>query len=287
MDGSRLRRSVPKILLLGWISFGMVGCIEFRDKISSRRFREKPIDTLFVTPDPMETLRTVEEGDDRIRAMRNLKEPKKNGLSDEDQNEILQILAATATSDKSGLCRLTAIETLSRFEDPRIPEILVSAYHNSTGETEKPGAEGVVQTGLRSRLYGQASSSFTPETITLIRCRSIEAMGKSRSPGGLKLLCEIASKPVKRREINADELGIPVEDVVNHFDVRLAALRALANYQGESEAIRVLFQVMQTEKDVALKNRAYEGLVSVTGQKLPPDPVAWQNWLGQPRTNNP
>ena len=55
-------------------------------------------------------------------------------------------------------------------------------------------------------------------------------------------------------------------------DLRLAAIRALGNYQ-HYDTTRALLEVMSKEKDVALKDRAHEALQTATGKNLPPDLV--------------
>jgi hypothetical protein len=272
----------------GWLLGGVAtislvsGCAEFRDRISSRRFREAPVKTLFPSDEPMTVLRDPDsEGDRRVRALRALKEPVLNGGSETDQAEILQILSQTATTDRSGLCRLTAIETLSRFQDPRVPPILLAAYQNAAGEppSQKTPSEGVVPVGLRNRLFAHTNMSFTPETITSIQCRAIEAMGKAKSPEGLSLLCEIAATPVTKRELNPDEVALPIEELLNKFDVRLASIRALENYGGETKPIPILVRILQTERDVALKNRTHETLMKLTGQTFSHEAEPWLEWM--------
>ena len=104
-------------------------------------------------------------------------------------------------------------------------------------------------------------------------------MGRAKSAEGLTLLLEVASTPVKRRELNPEELALPIEEVVNKFDVRLAAIRSLSNYANEPRAIQVLVKIMLTEREVALKNRSHESLLKITGAKVQPDSQAWLDWM--------
>jgi hypothetical protein len=134
----------------------------------------------------MYVLRTVQESDDRVAAMRSIKEPKKSGGSEADQTELMQILAASATADKQAYCRLSAIEALDRFEDPRAVQILVTAYRNASidapGGQAEPPANGVVQAGRRTRAPFAPVSSFTADQVITIQSAALEALGKKRTP---------------------------------------------------------------------------------------------------------
>jgi len=58
------------------------------------------------------------------------------------------------------------------------------------------------------------------------------------------------------------------------MDERIAAARALGNFK-DYKAIEALVHAMQTERDVALLDRAHDSLEACTGQKLPPDLQDW------------
>ena len=271
----------------GWALLGLCGCANTLDSLSTRRFRDRPFETMFSSPDPMVVLRTSAEGDERIRAMQVVKEPRKGGGSEAQQEELVGLLSTAATSDKSGLCRVAAIDALSRFEDPRVPEILVSAYHNAGVEApisvaNAPEPNNPVETvGFRRRpAAGPKRAVFGPEDVTAIQCRSLEALGQRPTPAGLTLLCEVASAPAPKQEAKEPlDLLNPSGEGVNRDAVRVAAVRALGQYRGDRQAAEVLIRILQTEKDVVLRSRAHESLIKVTGQKLPPDGPAWQEWL--------
>ena len=124
-------------------ALGLTGCAGTYDLITSQRFKERPFHTLFTSEDPMTVLEKVPEGDDRVRAMRNLKEPKENGGTAEQQDRAIAILKVSAVEDPRPLCRLAAVEALSRFSDPRVVPILVAAYHHAS-HTAPPAAAGAV-----------------------------------------------------------------------------------------------------------------------------------------------
>src|SRR5262249_21729858 len=52
-------------------------------------------------------------------------------------------------------------------------------------------------------------------------------------------------------------------------DTRLAAVRALKSFKGSAEAAQAAMQIVQSEKDVALCDRAKESYVAVTGKDPP------------------
>ena len=62
---------------------------------------------------------------------------------------------------------------------------------------------------------------------------------------------------------------------------RLAAVRGLARFK-QYDAIETLVHVMETERDVALRQCAYESLREATGKNLPPEATAWRQLLRDP-----
>jgi hypothetical protein len=268
------------------LTAGLTGCAGTYDLITSQRFRERPFATMFSSDDPMWVLENVADGDERARAMRRLKEPKNNGGTAEQQEKAIDILGTCATSDRRPMLRLAAISALTRFEDPRAGQILVSAYTNAPLEVPGTAKEPVTQAGGMNLRGGQ--SGFTPDTVVSIQCLVMDSLGKTKSAEGLRLLCEVASvtgRPGKaatieqaggnRGQMNPDT-GLTVDDRV---DVRLAAIRSLGSYEKEPTAIKVLVEILQTEKDVALRGRAHESLTKITGQDLPEDGAAWADWM--------
>jgi HEAT repeat protein len=268
---------------------GLTGCAGTYDLLTSQRFKERPFHTLFTTEDPIVVLETVQEGDDRVRAMNKVKEPKENGGSAADQDRLIVILQTSATSDKRSLCRLSAVEALSRFKDPRAGQILIAAYNNAAYDSSPPtpGAEVSPAGGFSG--VNAAISQFTPDTVTTIQCRVLEGLGRHRSPEGLNLLVQVASTPTEKRkptEIEATaalslELAGRASEP-DRIDVRLAAIRSLGNYEKDANAVRALITVLRTEKDVAVRGRCHESLVKITGEDLPPEADAWSKWMEKP-----
>lgn len=224
------------VLVLPWLA----GCAGFVDEVTSRDFK---FQSLYTRPNPMLVLRDSTDGDQRAKALRTLREPRQSGGSDADQDAVVGILVAAATTEKQPLCRLAAIQSLSRFQDPRAVQGLSDAFFNAT--------------------------AFAPDTATVIRCQAVTALGKTGSPQALELLARVAREP----QAEGTE-----QERQQALDVRIAAARALANYN-QPQAAEALVRVMRGEKDVALRDRAYESLQVVTGKRMPVDDQAWDAYL--------
>jgi hypothetical protein len=262
------------------VALGVTGCAGTYDLVTSQRFRANPFGTMFSSEDPIVVLESNPEGDARVRAMNTLKEPARHGGSAAEQDKVIGILQTSATSDRRSLCRLAAVKALSDFEDQRCVPILLAAYRNAPYDAPPEPGTGVAQAGGIGR--GSAISTFTPETVTTLQCSVLETLGKHRHPEGLKLICEVAlngavkpAQAVEQAGFLGEHMG-PTES--NRMDVQLSAIRALGNFTGDEKAAQVLITVMQREKDVAIRGRTHEALVSVTGQDLPADPQAWAEW---------
>jgi HEAT repeat protein len=219
------------------------GCAGFWDDITSRDFNVR---TYFVKPNPLLVLEDSQDGDKRAKALRALHEPKLYGGNDVDQDAVVKILIAAATSEKQPLCRLAAIEVLGQFKDPRAVDGLTTAFYNA--------------------------SSFGPDTATVIRCQAVTALGQTGNPAAVELLVKVVREPPAEG---------PETDRQQALDVRIAAARALGNFN-HYQATEALVHVLQTDKDVALRDRAHESLQAATGKKLPPDAKAWEELLHQP-----
>jgi HEAT repeat protein len=274
--------SIARIMFGGGVLLGAVGCAGTYDLVTSQRFKDRPFETMFSSEDPVIVLETIEEGDDRVRAMRKLEEPKTSGRPGE-QEKIMAILQTSAISDKRALCRLGAIEALARFEDPRSAGILIAAYDSATSDGSGPKPGVVAAGGMSSK---QQVSSFTPDTVTTIRCRVLEGLSKHRTPEALNLLCQVASTPSEpmatpKKEIEQVGFDISLTSESDRVDIRLAAIRSLGNYQGDARAAKTLISIMQKEKDVAIRGRAHESLTKITGQDFDADSKEWEKWLNQ------
>ena len=273
-------------------TLGLTGCAGTYDLVTSQRFKERPFHTLFTTEDPIEVLEKIQEGDDRVRAMLAIKEPREHGGSAAQQDRMIAILQASATTESRPLCRLAAVKALSDFKDPRVGPILIAAYRNAPFDVPPTTAiaDPVATAGAINGIGIKAAvSSFTPDTVTSLQCSVLESLGRHRDTEGLKLLIEVASTPTERQkpkptEIESASAMLSMEasigtNEVDRMDVRLAAIRALGNYQNDPTATRSLIAVLRTEKDVAVCGRSHESLVKITGKDLPPDGAAWADWM--------
>jgi HEAT repeat protein len=218
------------------------GCANFWDDVTSRDFSWH---SMFSKPNPLVVLRDSSDGDQRAKALASLREPKQLGGTDADQDAIVRILVTAAATEKQPLCRLAAIESLGRFKDPRAVNGLVEAFYNA--------------------------SAFAPETATVIRCEALTALSETGNPAAVELLARVVREPPAE--------GTELERQQS-LDVRIAAARALGKFS-HYQATEALVRVMQTDKDIALKDRAYESLVEATGKKLPPDAKEWDQLLHQ------
>ena len=230
--------------LLAAACLGTTGCGgTFWDTVTRRDFK---MDMLYQHPDPLVVIRDSQDADDRARALRALREPIKNGGSQKDQDVVVTVLTTAAESDRQVVCRMAAISSLRHFQDPRAVEGLKEAYYRA--------------------------GSFNPETATILRCQAIDALGGTGQPGAVELLVKVLKEP-------------PVEgataDKQQKMDERIAAARALGHFK-EYQATEALAGVLQSDQDVALRNRATESLCGITGQKLPADYQPWADFLNQP-----
>jgi HEAT repeat protein len=264
------------------------GCRGTWDTLTSRQFRDHPIETtkrMIAPEDPVAVLLadpprpSYEQAD----AMHRLKEPVRHGRPQQEQDAVLAVLERAAVSDPSPVLRMEAIGALSRFHDTRAAGVLMAAYQNAHGRRpDEPAprpvdAEVVPAAGLSAgrapvrslteRYPITGPTGFPAEWVTNIRCRAAEALGQTNRPEAAKFLAAVAG-------------GAGADVAMEGGDdrqVRLAALRGLGKCR-QPEAVVALAQVLEAEadkKDTAIIGRSHEGLVKLTGKKLPPDPRQW------------
>jgi HEAT repeat protein len=233
---------------LGCLS--LTGCAGFWDDISAGDFSA----AFKAKPDPMVVIGDAKStGDQRAKALRALREPKQFGGSDNDQETILQVLVLSAKTDVQPLCRLAAIKSLGHFKDPRAAAALIDAYYQAT--------------------------SFPSETATIVQCEALSALGETGNPSAVDLLVKVVREPQPAFET-------PEEEKQQSRDRRIAATRALGNFK-QAKGAEALVYVLQTDKDVALHDRAQESLVAATGRHLPDDPKAWEEFLHSDEASKP
>jgi HEAT repeat protein len=243
--------------------------------VTSRRFRDKPFGVMFGSEDALQTLRDTppEDAETRSRMIRKLKEPLKAGLGQDVQDEVMQTLSNEATQSKSAWMRVSAIEALTRFEDPRRIEILANAYHYANG---KPGATTGAESGSVKQVKAEnpvlslasfyTTKGFAPDQVANIRCRAIEGLAKANDPQAVEFLARIAE---------GREFGVN-EDPTSKDYVRQRAVDGLGKIR-HKEAVVALQKVLAAEsgRDVALTSIAHQGLKDLTGKNAPADPEQW------------
>jgi hypothetical protein len=213
---------------------GLCGCATTWDDVTSRDFHFR---SMWERTDPMTVLHEDTDGDHRAKAMHELKEPKTNGGSDVEQDRVIEVLSQAALSDPQPLVRLAAIQTLGRFSDPRTVQLLIAAYD---------------------------SAAQLPSEVTAgIQCAAVNALGTTRQQAALAFLLKTAAQPVSTEAVD--------HEVNAARDIRLTAVRALQSYNGSVEVAAAMAQVLKTERDVAVNDRARETYVKVTGREPPED----------------
>jgi hypothetical protein len=261
------------------------------DAVTSRRFRDEPFKTVghvMVPEDPMVVLRAdpPRTGDEIAKALHRLKEPIRNKGTQEDQDQIIELLSRAATSDNSPVMRYAAISALGRFEDPRATGILVTAYQKADGPKvlpQGPSPGSVVQIGGTSAGrsptkvgIGQwdvrtGPTGFAPDTVAALRCGCLEGLGHAGSAEAAQFLAAVAGAG------GPDVAPLGSDDP----EVQQAAVRGLARCR-QPDAVVALAYVLNdqaskplTEQSLAMSRSAHQGLVRLTGKKLPANPEKW------------
>jgi HEAT repeat protein len=199
-------------------------------------------------PDPMTVLRESTDGDARAKAMTALKEPRVTGGSEAEQEEVMRLLTAAATADSQPLCRMAAIQTLGRFQDPRAVQALTSAY--------------------------DAASQLSSEVVGPIQGRALLSLGETHQPAAVDFLVQVATQ--------RSSAEVSDRERQQSRDTRLAAVRALGNFNKSPQAADAMTRLMQTERDVAMRDRARETYAKVTGTEPPAEAIAPPTPLTQP-----
>jgi len=258
------RRFVPNRRLMGagLTALSLSGCANFWDDVTSRDFH---FGEFFHKPNPFMVLRDSDDGNRRARALRAIEEPKQHDGNDRDQDAVMNILTAAATTERQPLCRLAAIEALGNFRDPRAVSALQEAYFNAGNFPKDKGASGVTTEGL----FG--GSSVSSSLVLQIKCQTIASLGKTGNPDAVPFLVKILNSPEASKDTAEGERQ-------QTMDERIAAARALGNFK-DYKAIEALVHVLQTEKDVALLDRTHDALEACTDRKFPADIQDWGSIL--------
>lgn len=192
----------------------------------------------WTTDDPLIVLRDSTDGWKRAKAIARLSDPK----TKEDQENYFKILSAAALSDNQPMCRLAAIEVLGKSKDPRAPKILEDVY---------------VQ-----RL------PFTPELAKVVRQQALSSLELTGEANARHMFIRVARQP------GADATSATA-DHLQTLDERLAAIRALSKYP-QADSVETLIHLMETDRDVAIRSRAWDSLKTATHKDIPNDPKLWR-----------
>jgi HEAT repeat protein len=229
----------PVVLTAGLLAGG--GCAAFLDDVTSSDFS---VNKLFDRPSPLIVLRDSTDGDERAKALRALREPLRYGGDQRDQDAVVAVLTTAAVDDHQIVCRMAAISSLRTFKDPRAADALKEAYYAT----------------------GKLSNA---ETAAILRCQALEALGETGQPSGVELLVHVVRQPPAEGA---------AQDRQHQTDERIAAARALGHFK-HYRAAEALVEVLRTDQDVALRDKANESLKQITGKDLPPDADAWAEVL--------
>jgi HEAT repeat protein len=247
--------SLPQCKNLGrfWWSLVLLatcGCANFWDEVTDHNAHFKD---MWTKEDPLVVLKDSNSGAKRGKALTQLAEPAQRGGKPEEQELYIKILTSAALGDREPLCRICAVNTLGNYKDARAARVLEDVY--------------------------QQRLPFTPELNNIIRQQAITAMAQTGNPDARNLLIRIARSP-------SGPVESSLTDRQQTQDERLAAIRGLAKY-GQADSVDTLVYVMETEKDVALHDRAYESVKAASGRNLPDDPKAWRAMLQNPNQAQP
>ena len=219
------------------LAVGLGGCASFWDDVTARNFKFKD---LYTRKDPVSVLNTSDDGDERAKALRSLTEPRARGGTEVEQQRTIEVLSRAAISEPQPCVRIAAIETLGKFQDPRAVPALTNAY--------------------------EAANQLTGDAAANVRCLALTSLGQMHRPEAIRYLVRVA-----QTETPPDA---PERDRQQARDCRLAAVRALGHFEHSREVGEAMARLLQTEKDVALRDRATETYVAVTGTQPPATPIS-------------
>src|SRR5262245_32324752 len=213
----------------------LCGCASFWDDVTARTFK---FQDLYTRKDPVTVLNTSDDGDERAKALRKLTEPKARGGSEVEQERTIEVLSRAAISEPQPCVRIAAIETLGKFQDPRAITALTVAY--------------------------EAANQLTGDAAANVRCLTLTSLGKTRRPEAVTFLVRVAQTPTPT--------DLSDRERQQSRDCRLAAVRALGNFEQSREVGEAMTRLLQTEKDVAMRDRAKGTYGPATGARAPAEP---------------
>lgn len=243
---TRWKARCKRLCCLALAALGSSGCVGLWDEITSHN---RDLKGYFIKQEPMVVIKDSPDGAKRGRAIASLKEPLANGGNQEQEEVYFKILTAGALQDRDPLIRLGAVHALGNCKNPVAVDILEKVI------TEK--------------------LPFPAEMNCVIRQQALTALENTGLPEARKMLITIARGP------NATGALVDQQQVL---DERLTAIRGLSKFK-QSDSAYTLLHVLETEKDVALRDRANQSLEAVTGKHLPPDAKLWAEVLSNPKSD--
>lgn len=210
------------------------------------RANDYSVKAYFKKEDPLTVVQETTDSSKQARYLGKIEEPLQHGGNAAKQDAAIQELNKAATTHPQAWSRVQALKSLSEFKDPRAPQIVIDAYYKA--------------------------EPFSAEHRSYIRIQAINALGKLGDKAGVDLLVRIVQAPPVETTANSDQ------DQRTYLDERMAAARALQNFK-DYRATEALVEVLRTDKDIGLRERATESLQTVTGKKLPSDYAAWDQVL--------
>jgi hypothetical protein len=227
------------------------GCASFWDEAFSR---ERDLHGYFRPPDPLVVIHDTTDGERRAKALSALREPLTHGGNQHDQDVYIEILTTAARTDRDPYCRLGAMQALGYFKDARAAKALEEAYQ----QTKLP---------------------FTQDFNTMIRQTALRSLEKIGSDDSRQLLILVARQPGPAQDA-------PSIDRQQTQDEKLIAIRALGKYH-QPECIETLVYLLESERDIALRDRAHQSLQESTGKHYSADPQVWRTALAGQPVNDP
>jgi hypothetical protein len=191
--------------------------------------------------DPLIVLRDSTDGWKRAKAIAQLNNPK----TQEEREQYFKIASTAALGDSQPMCRLAAINVLGKSKDPRAPKVLEDVY--------------------LQRL------PYTPELAKVVRQQALASLEETGEANSRSLFIRVARQP-------GAEATSATADHLQTLDERLAAIRALSKYS-QPDVVETLVHLMETDRDVAIRSRAWDSLKTATKKDLPNDPKAWREML--------
>ena len=218
------------------------GCAVTFDEMTSKEFKFSQFWS--TPPTPMQVLDTSTDGYARAKAFTKLDEARNDPTLENKQIDLLQ---KAALADRDPLVRMAAIRTLGRYTDPRAPKILADVYYSDPPKV-------------------------AAEYKALIRQQALIAL-ENTSPGEARQIFVKAAK-----QPGAELTASAARDRMEILDERLAAIRALGKYNAP-DSIETLVELVEKEKDVAIKQCAAESLKNITKKDIPADGKLWREYV--------